>query len=142
MPPAAWESGWGVKLRTKWGRNTGTAALRAALQEKGIVSAEEKRVERLNSLDLSEAQKRDELAYRPGLVIEPHFHVPGAQTSEQLFTYGYVITSNAAQSKMVTGPFPPCRCTAYPWRRGSCSTARARSIGSVGISCELTPNGP
>ena len=61
-----------------------TSRLRAALQEKGIVSAEEKKVQRLDSLDLTEAQKRDELAYRPGLVIEPHFHIPGARKSEQL----------------------------------------------------------
>jgi hypothetical protein len=35
-------------------------------------------------LDLTEAQKRDELAYRPGLVIEPHFQITGAKKSEQL----------------------------------------------------------
>jgi hypothetical protein len=61
-----------------------TSRLRGALQERGIVSAEEKNVERLDSLDLTEAQKRDELAYRPGRVIEPHFQITGAQKSEQL----------------------------------------------------------
>ncbi|MBV9489874.1 MAG: AAA family ATPase [Verrucomicrobia bacterium] len=61
-----------------------TSRLRAALQQRGIVSAEETKVARLESLDLTEAQKRDELAYRPGLVIEPHFQITGAKKSEQL----------------------------------------------------------
>jgi hypothetical protein len=61
-----------------------TSRLRGALQERGIISAEETKVERLDSLELTEAQKRDELAYQPGLVIEPHFQITGAKKSEQL----------------------------------------------------------
>jgi hypothetical protein len=61
-----------------------TSRLRGALQERGIISAAEKKLERLDSLDLAEAQKRDELTYRPGLVIEPHFNITGAKKSEQL----------------------------------------------------------
>jgi hypothetical protein len=61
-----------------------TSRLRGALQKRGIVSAAETKVERLDSLDLTEAQKRDELAYHPGLVIEPHFQISCAKKSEQL----------------------------------------------------------
>jgi hypothetical protein len=50
-----------------------TSRLRTVLQERGMVLVEGRKVERPDSPDPTEAQKRDALAYRLGPVIEPHF---------------------------------------------------------------------